>query len=60
MGKVWPLTGLAIRVATVHGLHRDPSALPLGTLDVIQVELRLQFMSRTLIRVDRSAWMMLT
>ncbi|KAJ5520484.1 hypothetical protein N7463_000937 [Penicillium fimorum] len=40
MGKVWPLTGLAIRMATVHGLHRDPSALPLGTLDVIQVELR--------------------
>lgn len=40
MGKVWPLTGLAIRIATVHGLHRDPLALPLGTVDVIQVELR--------------------
>ncbi|KAJ5150390.1 Transcription factor [Penicillium coprophilum] len=40
MGKVWPLTGLAIRIATVHGLHRDPLALPLGTIDVIQVELR--------------------
>ncbi|KAJ5602884.1 Transcription factor [Penicillium hordei] len=40
MGKVWPLTGLAIRMATVHGLHRDPLALPLGTIDVIQVELR--------------------
>ncbi|OQE05142.1 hypothetical protein PENVUL_c027G01728 [Penicillium vulpinum] len=40
MGKVWPLTGLAIRMATVHGLHRDPLALPLGTIDVVQVELR--------------------
>ncbi|KAJ5945399.1 hypothetical protein N7516_005567 [Penicillium verrucosum] len=40
LGKVWPLTGLAIRMATVHGLHRDPLALPLGTMDVIQVELR--------------------
>ncbi|KUM58410.1 hypothetical protein ACN42_g8735 [Penicillium freii] len=40
MGKVGPLTGLAIRVATVHGLHRDPLALPLGTMDVVQVELR--------------------
>ncbi|KXG49618.1 Transcription factor [Penicillium griseofulvum] len=40
LGKVWPLTGLAIRMATVHGLHRDPLALPLGTIDVIQVELR--------------------
>ena len=27
-------------MATVHGLHRDPLALPLGTMDVIQVELR--------------------
>ncbi|KAJ5805377.1 uncharacterized protein N7503_002979 [Penicillium pulvis] len=40
MGKVWPLTGLAIRMATVQGLHRDPLALPLGTVDVVQVELR--------------------
>ncbi|KOS39444.1 hypothetical protein ACN38_g9719 [Penicillium nordicum] len=40
LGKVWPLTGLAIRMATIHGLHRDPLALPLGTMDVIQVELR--------------------
>ncbi|KGO44474.1 Transcription factor, fungi [Penicillium expansum] len=40
MGKVWPLTGLAIRIATVQGLHRDPLALPLGTMDVVQVELR--------------------
>ncbi|KAF4763127.1 hypothetical protein N7455_010887 [Penicillium solitum] len=40
MGKVGPLTGLAIRVATVHGLHRDPLALPLGMMDAVQVELR--------------------
>ncbi|KAF7175306.1 hypothetical protein CNMCM7691_007346 [Aspergillus felis] len=40
MGKVWPLTGLAIRVATIQGLHRDPLALPLGTIDIVQVELR--------------------
>ncbi|KAJ6185711.1 hypothetical protein N7519_007012 [Penicillium mononematosum] len=40
MGKAWPLTGLAIRMATVQGLHRDPLALPLGTIDVVQVELR--------------------
>ena len=40
MGKVWPLTGLAIRMATVQGLHRDPLALPFGTIDVVQVELR--------------------
>lgn len=40
MGKVWPLTGLAIRMATVQGLHRDPLALPLGTVDIVQVELR--------------------
>ncbi|KAJ5804112.1 uncharacterized protein N7518_000415 [Penicillium psychrosexuale] len=40
MGKIWPLTGLAIRIATVHGLHRDPLALLLGTMDVVQVELR--------------------
>lgn len=39
MGKIWPLTGLAIRIATVHGLHRDPLALLLGTMDVVQVEL---------------------
>lgn len=40
MGKVWPLTGLAIRIAMLQGLHRDPLALPLGTIDVVQVELR--------------------
>ncbi|KAF7167694.1 hypothetical protein CNMCM5623_000941 [Aspergillus felis] len=40
MGKVWPLTGLAIRMATIQGLHRDPLALPLGTIDIVQVELR--------------------
>ncbi|GLB04723.1 hypothetical protein AtubIFM57258_010742 [Aspergillus tubingensis] len=40
MGKVWPLTGLAIRIAMFQGLHRDPLALPLGTIDTVQVELR--------------------
>jgi hypothetical protein len=40
IGKVWPLTGLAIRMATIQGLHRDPLALPLGTIDTVQVELR--------------------
>ncbi|GFG12000.1 quinidine resistance protein 3 [Aspergillus udagawae] len=40
IGKVWPLTGLAIRMATIQGLHRDPLALPRGTIDTVQVELR--------------------
>ena len=40
MGKIWPLTGLAIRIANVHGLHRDHSALALGTMDIVQVKLR--------------------
>ncbi|GFG16314.1 hypothetical protein IFM61392_09441 [Aspergillus lentulus] len=40
IGKVWPLTGLAIRMATIQGLHRDPLALPMGTIDIVQVELR--------------------
>ncbi|GIJ85616.1 hypothetical protein Asppvi_004475 [Aspergillus pseudoviridinutans] len=40
IGKVWPLTGLAIRMATSQGLHRDPLALPQGTIDIVQVELR--------------------
>ncbi|GIK00423.1 hypothetical protein Aspvir_004448 [Aspergillus viridinutans] len=40
IGKVWSLTGLAIRMATIQGLHRDPLALPLGTIDIVQVELR--------------------
>ncbi|KAF4235828.1 hypothetical protein CNMCM8980_003197 [Aspergillus fumigatiaffinis] len=40
IGKVWTLTGLAIRMATIQGLHRDPLALPMGTIDIVQVELR--------------------
>ncbi|OJJ73335.1 hypothetical protein ASPBRDRAFT_28585 [Aspergillus brasiliensis CBS 101740] len=40
MGKVWPLTGLAIRIAMLQGLHRDPLALPQGAIDIVQVELR--------------------
>ncbi|KAF4301568.1 hypothetical protein GTA08_BOTSDO06762 [Botryosphaeria dothidea] len=40
LGKAWPLTGLAIRVAIDQGLHSDPSLFPSGKMDAVQAELR--------------------
>ena len=40
MGKAWTLLGLAIRIALNQGLHRDPSLFPVGSMDVVTIELR--------------------
>ncbi|OJJ45143.1 hypothetical protein ASPZODRAFT_70406 [Penicilliopsis zonata CBS 506.65] len=41
MGEVYSLTGLAIRIAMLQGLHRDPLALRHGVaVDSVAVELR--------------------
>lgn len=39
MGQVWPLTGVAIRIAMLQGLHREPSFFT-STMDEVQVEIR--------------------
>ncbi|EKG12022.1 hypothetical protein MPH_10917 [Macrophomina phaseolina MS6] len=40
LGKSWPLTGLAIRIAIDQGLHREPSLFPSGNMNAVQAELR--------------------
>ncbi|OCL03759.1 hypothetical protein AOQ84DRAFT_381310 [Glonium stellatum] len=40
MGKAWTLLGLAIRIALNQGLHRDPALFPVGSMDVVTIELR--------------------
>jgi hypothetical protein len=40
MTVVWPLVGLAIRIAMSQGLHKEPSLFQIGNIDSIQVELR--------------------
>lgn len=40
MGKAWTLLGLAIRIGLNQGLHRDPSLFPVGSMDVVTIELR--------------------
>ncbi|KZF25226.1 hypothetical protein L228DRAFT_236348 [Xylona heveae TC161] len=40
MNAIWPLSGLAIRIALSQGLHRDPVLFNSNSLDAIQVELR--------------------
>ncbi|EKG15811.1 hypothetical protein MPH_07014 [Macrophomina phaseolina MS6] len=39
MGQVWPLTGVAIRIAMLQGLHREPSFFT-SSMDEVQVEIR--------------------
>lgn len=40
MSQVWPLTGVAIRIAMLQGLHREPTLFPASSMDEVQVEIR--------------------
>ncbi|KAF2835620.1 hypothetical protein M501DRAFT_941299 [Patellaria atrata CBS 101060] len=40
MEYVWSLVGLAHRIALSQGLHKDPSTLPMATIDDVTAEVR--------------------
>ncbi|KAK8433250.1 putative C6 transcription factor [Phyllosticta citricarpa] len=40
MGPVWPLTGIAIRIAMLQGLHREPTLFANSSMDEVQMEIR--------------------